>query len=307
MALIYFAEQKCDLVIWETGLGGRLDATNIVTPLASVITNVQHDHEKWLGHTLAGIAREKAGIIKPGVPVLTTAAEPEVVEVIEEIARQNKALLREVGADPAVSHLVPLPGDHQLINAALADATVEVLHETIPVSNEAIETGLRTVQWPGRLQTVKTDGRTILLDCAHNLAGVSALVSSVHKLYPGQTPALILGILQDKDWQRMCAVLAPLAGTIVTVAVGSERTAAPEQLAAACRTANPKAVVSTAGSLKEALGKVGNSELTIVAGSIYLIGEAMELLGLGPKDAASERALNEWGGPPGNAPAEPGR
>jgi dihydrofolate synthase / folylpolyglutamate synthase len=306
MALCYFAEQKCDLVIWETGLGGRLDATNIVTPLASVITNVQHDHEQWLGHTLPGIAREKAGIIKPGVPVLTAAAEPEVLEVIAEMARQNRAPLTVVETDLSATSSVPLPGDHQVVNAALAKATVEVLRGKIAVSESVIRTGLETVQWSGRLQTVETaEGRTLLLDCAHNLAGATALVTAIRQLFPSAKPALILGILNDKDWRHICGVLAPVAGQIVTVPVGSERTASPEELAAACRSANPQAEVESTGSLNEAFSRTGNRELTVIAGSMYLIGEAMELLGLGPKNAGSERALNEWGGRPSAAAVEP--
>ena len=126
MALRYFAEQKCDLVIWETGMGGRLDATNIVIPLASLITNVQFDHQQWLGHTRAEIAAEKAGIIKPGVPVITTADVPEALEVIAKIAREKNARLTKVGQASSLSlatrtAALPLPGEHQKLNAALAN------------------------------------------------------------------------------------------------------------------------------------------------------------------------------------------
>ena len=139
MGLRYFAEQGCDLVIWETGMGGRLDATNIVTPLASVITNVQFDHEKWLGNTLAEIAREKAGIIKPGVPVITATDEPEALEVIRETAARQHAPLTIVSqADTSLPSLatlrLPLLGEHQRLNAALAAATVRTLRPIIPVS-----------------------------------------------------------------------------------------------------------------------------------------------------------------------------
>ena len=145
MALKFFAEQHCDLVIWETGLGGRLDATNIVTPLASVITNIQFDHEQWLGDTLAKIAAEKAGIIKPGVPVITATDEPEALAVIEQTAREKNAPLTTVAADgnPPLTKFaalfrdaatLPLPGEHQKINAALALATVGVLQNQIPVT-----------------------------------------------------------------------------------------------------------------------------------------------------------------------------
>src|SRR5690242_3900566 len=139
MALKYFAEQRCNLVVWETGLGGRLDATNIVTPLASVITNIALDHQQWLGETLEKIAAEKAGIIKPGVPVLTATNVPEALNVIEEVARRENAPLTRVGQasrlspfknekmETGATPVLPLPGEHQKLNAALALATVDVL------------------------------------------------------------------------------------------------------------------------------------------------------------------------------------
>ncbi|HTD67986.1 MAG TPA: Mur ligase family protein, partial [Candidatus Limnocylindria bacterium] len=136
LALRYFAEQRCDVVIWETGLGGRLDATNIVTPLASVITNVQFDHEKWLGDTLEKIAAEKAGIIKPRVPVITAAA-PEALSVIRKTAGRLHAPLHVVSPKPS-NLAVGLRGEHQKINAALAIKTVEVLQAALPVKMPAV-------------------------------------------------------------------------------------------------------------------------------------------------------------------------
>ena len=153
MALKFFAEQKCDLVIWETGLGGRLDATNIVTPLASVITNIAFDHQQWLGDTLEKIAAEKAGIIKPGIPVVTATDEPSALAVIEKIAKEKNAPLTTVAADgnPPLTKFaalcrdaatLPLLGEHQKLNAALALVTVEVLQKQIPVAEEKIREGL---------------------------------------------------------------------------------------------------------------------------------------------------------------------
>ena len=138
MALKFFAEQKCDLVVWETGLGGRLDATNIVTPLASVITNIAFDHTQWLGDTLEKIAAEKAGIIKPGVPVLTAAREPEVLAVIYLVSRENKSPLTRAETEVTFSraHPAALAGEHQKANAALAVATVRVLQKQIQVTEE---------------------------------------------------------------------------------------------------------------------------------------------------------------------------
>src|SRR5580765_2210701 len=143
MALKYFREQNCDLIIWETGLGGRLDATNIVTPLATFITNVQFDHQLWLGDSMAKIAFEKAGIIKPGVPVITAAEDPEALTVIERIARARNAPLtvisRTTRQSPPLSKIkLPLVGEHQRLNAAVALETVKVLQPAIPVSDSAV-------------------------------------------------------------------------------------------------------------------------------------------------------------------------
>ena len=343
MALKFFAEQKCNLVIWETGLGGRLDATNIVTPLASVITNIQFDHQQWLGDTLEKIAAEKAGIIKPGVPVITTADEPEALKVIEEAARkQNAPLIKVISANKLAALFrgtatLPLPGAHQLINAALALATVETLQGKIPVSEAAIRTGLGTVNWPGRLQLVHTEsGQAILLDGAHNVASAKVLRATLsggplklelqraesdqpslesfrlHTASPGQVgtagtgaqgkTTLILGVLQDKDWRHICETLAPTAARIFTVPVASERTADARELAATCRVANPAAEIAACDSLRKALDQAAGDHFVVVTGSLYLVGEALELLGLSPANA-DERALNEWSACPQPLPA----
>ena len=332
LALEYFAEQKCDLVIWETGLGGRLDATNIVTPLASVITNIQFDHQQWLGDTLAKIAAEKAGIIKPGVPVLT-AADGEALEVIEQVARKENAPLKivtkadEVGSSAfrrpesqnppnrlkaELQTILPLPGAHQQLNAALAIATIRALQKQIPVSEDQIRSGLVHVNWPGRLQLItRADGQRFLLDGAHNPAGAESLRAvlegapasgtasfdnTLHLAVPeAGAPTLILGILGDKDWPAMCEILAPLAARILLVPVGSERTATPEELAEVCRRVNPTAKVACCGSLADALAQTAKERFVIISGSLYLVGEALELFGISLEHAANERALNEWG------------
>jgi dihydrofolate synthase/folylpolyglutamate synthase len=315
MALKFFAEQKCDLVIWETGLGGRLDATNIVMPLAGVITNIALDHQQWLGDTVEKIAAEKAGIIKPGVPVITTADEPEALVVIEKTAREKHAPLIKVGQASSLSLLfvppnqnqkmetgkmpvLPLLGDHQRINATLALATIETLQNKISVSDSAIRTGLETVNWPGRLQLVtRPSGQKILLDGAHNVAGAKVLRQALEKYFGGTRRLLILGVLQDKDWRHICETLAPLAARILTVPVSSERTADACELAAACRAVNSTAEIVACDSLREALGKIASDDFVVITGSLYLVGEALESFGLSPA-TSDERALNEWGACP---------
>jgi len=303
MALRYFAERKCDLVIWETGLGGRLDSTNIVTPLISIITNIQFDHQKWLGETLAGIAAEKAGIIKPGVPVITAAQGAEPLRVIAETARQHQAPLATLSPGhahrpPLDTLQLPLPGQHQRMNAAVAVAAVRALASQIPVSDRLIRSGLSHVQWAGRLQLVtRPAGGKFLLDGAHNIGGAAILAAAVKEYFPAAKLTLVLGILRDKDWPGMCEILAPLARRILLVPVPSERSATPEELAEVCRRVNPHAQVSPYPSLREALAQTANDGFVTIAGSLYLVGEAMELLHLSPAKVNQERGLNEWGTP----------
>lgn len=218
MALKYFAEQACDLVIWETGLGGRLDATNIVTPLASVITNIQFDHQRWLGESLAAIAAEKAGIIKPGVPCITATDESEALAVLQATARQHRSPLTLVTPahtqqPPLDTVRLPLLGGHQRLNAAVALATVKTLQAQLPVNARALREGLSTVRWPGRMQLLeRAAGQCVLLDGAHNSSGAASLRAALAEYYPGTRPTFILGILRDKDWDLMCEILAPWPG-----------------------------------------------------------------------------------------------
>ncbi len=331
MALKFFAGQKCNLVIWETGLGGRLDSTNIVTPLASVITNIAFDHQQWLGDTLAQIAAEKAGIIKPGIPVVTATDETEALAAIEKMAREKMAPLlntnfregrraavpnqNQSGSPtrrPSQVENLPLVGEHQKINAALALATVEILQQQIPASDENIRAGLASVNWPGRLQLIqRPNGQKILLDGAHNVAGATVLREALRSgtpstasvrskidlhhagTVPGAPITLILGVLQDKDWRHICETLAPLAARIFTVPVASERAADANELAGACRAANPSAEILACANLAEALQKSADEEVVVITGSLYLVGEALELLGLSPS-GDGERGLNEW-------------
>lgn len=300
IALQYFAEQQCDLVVWETGMGGRLDATNIVTPLASVITNVQFDHEKWLGTTRTQIAAEKAGIIKPNVPVLTATDEPDALDVITRTAHSLNAPITVVthAQAQAVHHTLDqltLLGEHQKRNAALALATVQTLNSVLPGAESQIDAALRQVRWPGRLQLVQlSNQRRLLLDGAHNLAGAESLQTAVRQLFSGVQLTLILGILQDKDWPHMAQRLAPLACRILCVPVRSERAAPPIDLARACREANPKAVVEVHVSLESAFRASRADLFVLVAGSLYLVGEGMELLRLVPGPDGMETGLNDY-------------
>ena len=297
MALRHFARQRCDIVVWETGLGGRLDATNIVTPLASVITNIQFDHEQWLGDSLEKIAVEKAGIIKPGVPVVTAAEAPEALQVIRATAARLNAPFHSIDERAANIRYSGsnLRGPHQRRNAALAVRTAEVVRGAMPFNDSAVERGLNNVPWPGRFQVIERGRQFLILDGAHNPAGARALAATLRSEVRQQPLTVVLGVLADKNWQTVCQTLAPLASRIVLAPVNSPRTAPAADLAAACRAVNPRLPVQCAASLDEALDLTRRDELVVVTGSLYLIGEAMDLLGLG--HAAHERALNEWTAP----------
>jgi dihydrofolate synthase/folylpolyglutamate synthase len=299
MALKYFADQQCDLVIWETGLGGRLDATNIVTPLASVITNIQLDHVQWLGDSLEKIAAEKAGIIKPGIPVLTAADAPEALKVIRESARARGATLVEVSKSPdwflKMSDLA-LKGSHQKTNAALALATVELLQPLISVTEGQIIQGLTEVNWPGRFQIIpQTNETSIILDGAHNPAGFKALSHALFELYPERKFTFIIGMLGDKSWRDCISTLLPFAHRIIAVPVNSDRSLSTAELAAYCRSRQlpNDCEIIECRTLSDSLKMTHSDEITVVTGSLYLMGEAIALLEMPAKDAL-EPPLNEW-------------
>jgi dihydrofolate synthase/folylpolyglutamate synthase len=185
-------------------------------------------------------------------------------------------------------------GEHQKLNAALAVATIEILQSQIPVSEKQIKTGLQNVNWPGRLQLIeKLNDQKILLDGAHNVAGAEVLRDTIQKNFPATKRTLILGILQDKNWREICEILAPLAQKIFLVSVSSQRTANPNELADVCRAKNPAAEIFAEKSLANALKKTSNEKFIVITGSLYLIGEALELLGVLLAEK-NERGLNEW-------------
>jgi dihydrofolate synthase/folylpolyglutamate synthase len=189
-----------------------------------------------------------------------------------------------------------LAGQHQRFNAAIAVATVQALQDQIPVSPDAIRQGLTTVQWAGRMQILPPDSgnRIFVLDGAHNPDGAGALRVAFEELFPGARPALLLGVLQDKDSTAIVGTLAPMACRIVLAPVSSARSLDPAALRADCIAACPGTRVEVCSSVAEALQATARDPLVLVTGSLYLVGEVMERLGISPARAAEERALNEW-------------
>lgn len=298
VALMWFAEQRVDVVIWETGLGGRLDSTNIVTPLASLITNIGLDHMHVLGGTLGEIAAEKAGIIKAGVPVLTSADSAEALSVIEFKARELDSPFIPIGGPALAAMQFPLSlhGAHQRMNAALAAATVRLLRPILPVADEQLARGLATAVWAGRMQIVNRGPQTLVLDGAHNRDGIAALRRALTAEYEGRHPTLLVGMLRDKQWREMARELAPLAARIVTAPVSSPRTVTPAELREAFQSSGVARAVKLCETVDDALKSIASDPFVLVTGSLYFVGEVMERLGIEAAAVGDERTLNEWGG-----------
>lgn len=274
-ALVYFFEQQVDVVLLETGMGGRLDATNAVQPKVSVITRIGRDHQQWLGNSLEQIAAEKAGIIKPGVPVITTQQDAAAAAVLSDTAeRMQSSLLIADSIKEGVS--VGLCGIHQRTNAAIACAAVKA--SGFSISEASMREGLQRVWWPGRFQR----DANMWLDGAHNPQGIESLVKTWRATYPDIRPKVIFGVLEDKGAAEMVAALAEIAEEIWFVPIQSDRATTPQQLTGyapgACQVWN---------TLAEALRTArGSSEPFLVTGSLYLIGEAMDCLEIQPFDDA---------------------
>ncbi len=270
LAVDFFMRQKCEVVVLETGLGGRLDATNSVQSNVTGLTPIQFDHEKWLGSTIAQIAGEKAGIIKPNVPVVSAPQLPEARRVIEARAAECQAPLEFV-MSPFEAFRVGLGGAHQKWNAAVAVAAIRQSRLVVPA--QKIVAGLGSVQWPARFQGV--DERTVL-DGAHNPASAETLAATWKEVFGGERATLILAVLADKDIGGIIQALAPIADSILLPRIRSERSAPPEEIAAALLAKAPSLRYSITPSFAEALAIArGKSRPILITGSLHFAGEAL--------------------------------
>lgn len=294
VAMLYFRRCRCDIVVLEVGLGGALDASNVIdVPEAAVITAMGMDHAAILGPTLGDIAAAKAGIIKPGGAVVSFGGCPEADAVIRERCREQGAQLTEVdfsrlrvvgtgldGTDlefaPYGALHVPLVGLYQAKNAAVAVTTVEVLEKRgWEISRRALEQGLASVCWPGRLEVVRRAGPVILRDGAHNAHGMAATVESLRALFPGKKLTILMGVMADKDVEDMLKLLAPIAGQVFTVRPESPRAMPAEELAALVNRYGVPAVpcAGVAAGLQAAAEAAGADGAVCTLGSLYLVGE----------------------------------
>jgi len=270
LALKHFGEAKIDIAVLETGLGGRLDATNAVQSDVSVITPIGLDHEKWLGRTLAEIAAEKAGIIKPGVPVVFAPQRPQVEQVIRARAAECGSPVQFVG-ETYHSSPVALRGEYQKQNAAVAIAAIHAAN--MQVDEKAIVRGLAAVEWPARFQ--KWDERTII-DGAHNPSAARILAQTWREAFGDRKATLVLAVLSDKDLRGICEALAPIAESVLLPKILTERAAAPEELAKIFSIITPSLPYSIAPTIADALMLArAQPNPILITGSLHFAGEVL--------------------------------
>jgi dihydrofolate synthase / folylpolyglutamate synthase len=311
----YFASVGVELAVLEVGMGGRLDATNIVDPCLSVITDIDYDHQKFLGNTLPEIAHEKAGIMRPGGIVVLLPQHPQVNdtlgrEIMDRNARPVSAvknmppLAPDAGSDAGevaagtnrfplevmgheISVDFPLAGRHQVRNLALAITAAEQLeHCGFRILPEHVEKGIRNTRWPGRFQVIKRDADQeapeIVLDVAHNPAGAWALRSTLSAQYEGRSLTFVFGAMRDKAIAEIAGILFPLADQVIATHADNPRAALPHEIAEMARPFATEVLEeeSVPAALSRARALAGPEGVVVITGSIYIVGEALRLLSL---------------------------
>ena len=296
IAFIYFARRQSEIAVIEVGLGGRLDATNVITPLVSAITTISKDHEAYLGPDEISIAREKAGIIKAHVPVVLGKVSNEIADVLRQIAGARQAPAYLLGSDFSFSLKddrqfdytgikkrffdldLALLGQHQRANASVALAVLELVREHFPVDENAVREGLRQVRWPGRLE-VMLEQPTVILDGAHNPEGVKSLVDELNLMRRGRRIKLLFATMADKEWELMVRALAGAVDEITFTQVAMERSADPHVLAGKFNQPIPQRVIANSlAALRMLVSEADPEDVIVVAGSLYLLGEVRPLL-----------------------------
>lgn len=304
LGFLHFAQQEVDVAVVEVGLGGRLDSTNVCSPLVSVITSISFDHMVQLGNTLAAIAGEKAGIIKHGQPIISGATVPEAADVISQIAKEQDSPLKTLGVEfnyryrggvvapgqitrPEVSVTInnedwpelelPLFGEHQAANAALAIACVsELRREGFQIPMEAVRDGLSNVKWPARLEVV-SQSPTVVLDCAHNIASIQAAMEAIRTTFSSSRRGLIFACSKDKDFSGMLTRLVPHFERVWFTQYSSSARGAPaDELADLWQHfggGSCEVIQSPDQALQAARDWAGSDDLICVLGSVFLAGE----------------------------------
>jgi dihydrofolate synthase / folylpolyglutamate synthase len=283
LAFAHFAASGCAVAVVEVGLGGRFDATNATDPHVSVITPISHDHMRELGTSVRQIALEKSGILRPGRVAVLARQTAAVATVLRRAAASLAAVPREVAplsAAVATRHGLALRGAHQRQNAAVAIAAARALAEHgIAFREEAIGRGLRQLRWPGRFEVVP--GRpAVVLDGAHNDGSAEALAAALRAEAPRRRVRLIVGMMRDKDARAVARALAPVASAVYATRPASARAAAPAAIARLYRRVPSRAFDDLGSALSAARADAAPDEMLCVTGSLALVGQARELLGL---------------------------
>jgi len=304
LAFELFRRATVEVAVVEVGLGGRLDSTNVIQPIVTAITSIDFDHQQYLGSTLEAIALEKAGIIKPGVPVILGDIGKEALAAIERTAREKRAEIVHARDGVKVSRpdrgrtpvnvftlqtpardygllTLALRGEHQVANAIVAVRLLERLNDCgISVTADAVRDGLAHVAWPGRLEhRTLGGGRELILDAAHNPAGAAALASYLTNI-GGERPVLVFGAMRDKDVHGMLSALLPTVSRMIVTRASNSRSADPEALAAEARAIAPSLDVEVSVSPAAAMATAwSSSSRIVVAGSIFLLGDVFKELG----------------------------
>ena len=282
LALQHFQKTRCEILVLETGMGGRLDATNAVQSSVSVITPIDFDHEKWLGHSIDQIAKEKAGIIKSRIPVVSAPQRPEAEIIIRQRAVECDAPLQFVN-DPWTKTRIALRGEHQKMNAALAIAALQAMD--IKVSDDATARGLSSVEWSARFQIWNEH---IVIDGAHNPASARILAQTWREEFGDEHATILLAILRDKNAAEIVQAFAPIATRFVLPQIRSERALPPNELAEVLSAITPSLPYSITPSVAEAISAAQRtSERVLITGSLHFAGEALAFL------RGESRALEE--------------
>jgi dihydrofolate synthase/folylpolyglutamate synthase len=305
MAFLYFSRKKIDLLVTEVGLGGRLDATNVIIPEVSVITSLSKDHTYLLGDTLPEIAREKAGIIKPGVPVVSAPQRQEALDALEEVSRECGSTLFKVGQQWTIEpngvdtrgqtftihasegeedeltgrYWIPLIGRHQLENATTAVAAIKTLRDRdFKLPRPVVDEGLRSVTWPGRMEILSQDP-LVLVDCAHNPYSTRILREALEEWFPGRRWILVFGASSDKDIDGMLRELSPITDHVIVTRSEHPRAASPTRLAdiAASIGGGAEISVNVTRSLQRGLAMIEPDNGLIFTGSIFLVTDARDV------------------------------
>lgn len=305
LAFLYFSQYEIDIAVVEVGMGGRLDATNLVSPEVSVITNISLEHQRYLGNNLESIACEKGGIIKENGICVTAAKGRKVIDTLKEICSQRMSAFYRTGGDIRVRRSGKgsfsyyginkryrglrnsLIGEHQIENAALALAVVDVLAaKGMEINDNSVTEGLRDVKWEGRLELVSRNPG-ILVDGAHNPAGISSLCNSLLADFSFRRLIVVFGVLRDKDYAEMLKRLMPLADKMILTRPKEERAARTEDLLSVTLPCHDhvEAIDNSVEALARARFLAGVDDLVCVAGSLYLVGEIKKHLSFGlPED-----------------------